>query len=372
MLIRPVLVRRLATDAERARAHRIVQAYGRSSLARITLLPDKSYFFSPGGSVVAYAVKGRVAVALGDPIGPADDTAAVIGQFKQHCLKNDWLPAFYQTLPDNLDHYRAADLNSLCIGNEGIVDLASFSLAGKKYKSIRAAKNRLNRLGFEAKVHQPPLADALLAELSQVSDVWLTMVHGREKRFSLGWFEDDYLRHGPVLAVHTPEGRISAFVNIVPEYQCQEITIDLMRHLPDEANGTMDYLFVSLFEWAQAQGYHTVNLGLSPFWGVGEQPDDPKAEQALRYIYDHLNQFYNFKGLHGFKEKFHPDWSPRYLVYPGPVSLPAIVMALNRASSGDNFIIDYARDLIQKWWGHLQDEPNKETVGLNSFKGVIR
>jgi len=204
------------------------------------------------------------------------------------------------------------------------------------------------------------------------------MVQGREKRFSLGWFEDDYLRHGPVLTIHTPEDKIIAFANIVPEYQRNEITIDLMRHLPDETNGVMDYLFVSLFEWARAKGYDTVNLGLSPFWGVGEQPDDPRVEQALRYIYDHINQFYNFKGLHGFKEKFHPDWSPRYLVYPGPVNLPSIVVAINRASSGDDFIIGYTRDLIQKWLRRAPDtvQPTKspaQAVDSRSTKeGVIQ
>ena len=74
---------------------------------------------------------------------------------------------------------------------------------------------------------------------------------------------------------------------------------------------------------------------------MGEQSDDPKTEQALRYIYNHLNQFYNFKGLHTFKEKFHPHWSPRYLAYPGPASLPAVAFTLNRISSGDSFIWDY-------------------------------
>jgi hypothetical protein len=87
---------------------------------------------------------------------------------------------------------------------------------------------------------------------------------------------------------------------------------------------------------------------LSPLWGVGKQPDDPKTEQALRYIYDHLNQFYNFKGLHAFKEKFHPRWSPRYLVYPGATSLPAIAFALNQITSGDNFMGDYFYALAGK------------------------
>ena len=89
-------------------------------------------------------------------------------------------------------------------------------------------------------------------------------------------------------------------------------------------------------------------MGLSPLSGVGQRPDDPTAERALHYIYQHVNQFYNFKGLHGFKEKFHPHWSPRYLIYPGPVSLPAVAMTLNRASTGDDFVVDYLQAFIKK------------------------
>lgn len=71
MLLQPVFWRNLATPKERQRAKEIVEQYGRSSLAAIALLNDKSYYFSPtGNSVIAYVPKGRGAIALGDPITP--------------------------------------------------------------------------------------------------------------------------------------------------------------------------------------------------------------------------------------------------------------------------------------------------------------
>jgi len=348
MLLRPVLVRQPATAAERARSEAIVKVYGRSSLARFTLLEDKSYYFSPGGSMVAYVAKGRVALTLGDPIGSPEDVAAAIAGFQEHCAQNDWQPAFYQTLPDYLEHYRAASFDRLCIGQEGIVDLASFTLAGGAHKSLRSAVNRLTKLGHRAELYKSPLANDLLWELRAISDEWLAMMEGGELRFSLGWFDDDYIRNNPVMAVHTPEGAISAFANLVPEYQRNEATIDLMRHRRDIEHGTMDFLFVALFQWAKEQGYATFNLGLSGLSGVGEHADDPTVERALHYIYEHVNQFYNYKGLHSFKAKFDPQWSPRYLIYPGPASLPAVAIALVRAHAGDEFVRDYLRDLIEE------------------------
>jgi phosphatidylglycerol lysyltransferase len=348
MLMRPVFVRQTATAEERARAKVIVEAYGRSSLARYALFDDKAYYFSPGGSVVPFVAKGRAAVTLGDPIGPAEDVAETIRGFMDFCQRNDWVPAFYQTLPDNIDVYKAAGLSVLAIGEEAVVDLTTFSLEGKTNKHLRNTINTLSKKGHRTEYIAPPLPAELLHELRAVSDEWLTLMHGSEKRFSLGWFDDDYIGNGPVMVVYTPEGIISAFANILPEYQRNESTIDLMRHRTEIEDETMEFLFLALFQWAKAQGYAGFNLGLSALSGVGEQSDDPTAERVLHYIYEHINQFYNFAGLHTFKEKFHPRWEPRYLVYPGPASLLPVALALVRADSGDNFVQTYVKDWIEQ------------------------
>ena len=347
-VLRPVLIRQPATPAQRMKAQTIIEAHGRSPLARMNLFEDKSYWFSPGGSVVAYTAKGNAAVALGDPIGPVEDAVATISGFKKFCARNDWQAAFYQTLPDYLDHYRAAGFNTLHIGDEGIVDLETFTIAGGRNKNLRSTVNQLTKRGFRAEIHQPPLSDILLEELRDVSDAWLTLMHGREKHFSLGWFDDDYIRNGPVLAIHTSEGVISAFANIVPEYQGNDTTADLMRRRPDVEAGTMEFLFISLFEWAKAQGYAGFNFGLSALSGVGEQPNDPQIERALNFIYEHINQFYNFKGLHEFKGKFHPRWEPRYFIFENPAGLLAAAIALTRSSSGDDFVWQYVKEFLGK------------------------
>jgi phosphatidylglycerol lysyltransferase len=103
----------------------------------------------------------------------------------------------------------------------------------------------------------------------------------------------------------------------------------------------MDFLLASLLEWAKRQDLASFNLGFSALSGVGGESGDPAIERALHYIYEHMNAFYNFKGVHFFKEKFHPGWSPRYLVYPGPVSLPAVAAGLIRANTGGDLLGGY-------------------------------
>lgn len=341
MLLRPVLMRETASPEQRARARDIVEAWGRTTLARFTLFDDKAYFFATGGSVIAYVAKGRVALALGDPIGPPDDAPKAIAEFQAFAQGNDWLPAFYQVLPDYLDHYRQAGLSVAAIGQEAVVPLADFTLTGKAGQRYRSAKNKLEKVGYTGEVLKAPQSDELLAELRDVSDEWLSLMKGREKRFSLGWFDAEYLRACPVVVVRNAAGSVVAFANILREYQKNEATLDLMRRRGDADGGTMDYLFAVLFEWARGQGFEGFNLGLSALSGVGEKVDDPKVERAFHYLYEHLNRFYNFQGLHAFKEKFHPTWEPRYLVYPGSAMLPAVGLALVRADSGDGFLADY-------------------------------
>jgi phosphatidylglycerol lysyltransferase len=343
MLVRPVLVRQPATMEERKRAEKIVTRHGRTALARPALFPDKSYFFSPGGSVIAYGARGRGAIVLGDPIGPPEDAATAIVGFRDLCTQNDWTPGFASVLPDYLDAYRAAGLDFVCIGHEAIVVLSGFTLEGSENKNVRNSFNKLARLGYQTKVHLPPLDHQLLEELRAVSDAWLTMQHGGEMHFSDGWFDDDYIRNGSVIVVHTPESSVAAFANLVTEYQKNEITIDLMRHFPEVESGMMEFLFASMLGWAKEKGYETFSLGLSALVGVGEKPDDLRMEQALRAISEYVNRFYNFKGLHTFKDKFHPRWEPRYLVYPTTGSLPQVLSTLLRVHSGDDFLWKYLK-----------------------------
>ncbi|MFN6571560.1 phosphatidylglycerol lysyltransferase domain-containing protein [Dendronalium sp. ChiSLP03b] len=341
MLLQPVFVRSSATQTEQRKAKEIVQQYGCSSLAALTLLSDKSYYFSPSGrSTIAYVPKGRAAIALGDPIGPIEDRTEVIVSFQQFCQCNDWYPAFYQILPDDVELYKSLGFKALKIGEEAIVDLKAFTLQGKAGKNFRPSINRLTKLGYQIEFYQPSITDDLLHKIKAVSDEWLKSVQGSEKRFSLGWFDEAYLRKCEIAVVHTPDGQIGAFANLLPEYQLNEITIDMMRHRQSLENGTMDFLFVSILQHFKEKDYNSFNFGLSALAGVGETLESRRLERVLHYLYEHLNRFYNFKGLHAYKEKFRPRWEPRYLVYPSLAALPDVVVALIRADSGDR-LLDY-------------------------------
>ena len=336
MLLRPVLIRRPATPAEHRRAEQIVMEYGRTPLARLALLPDKAYRFGPGGTVIAYAVTGGVGLSLGDPIGPADAVPGAIADFTEMCRTNGWRPAFYQTPPDHLADYRAARFSAVAVGLDAVVDTAAFALDGRKYGSLRSRNRALERDGFSASVLRPPHMHRLIGELRLVSDAWLDHIHGAEKAFSLGWFDEGYVRSVPVMVVRGSGGEVEAFATLSPEYQRNGVAVDLMRYTPSAPSGVMDYLFVRLIEWARDEGIEFVDLGLSALAGVGDDPADPAAEKALRLVYEYGNDFYGFKGLHEYKDKFRPGWEPRYLIYKDATGLPSVLAAVVRANAGES------------------------------------
>jgi phosphatidylglycerol lysyltransferase len=338
MLIRPVLVRYPASSEERQQAEKIVQKFGGTSLAHAVLFTDKSYFFYAENTVIGYAVRGQGAIVLGDPIGPTDQIANAIIEFRNFCEHKDWKPAFVSTLPDHLNEYRTAGFDTLCIGYEAIVPLDSFSLEGSKNKDLRNAVNRMERGRYRAEVYMPPINDVLLNELRYISNSWLTMRKGGEMHFSDGWFENELIRNNSVMTVLNADGSPIAFVNFVPEYQKNELTVDLMRHYPHMEHGVMEFLFTRMLQFAKEKGYDTFSLGLSALVGVGEKPEDPRVEKALHVISKYISRYFNFRGLHNFKEKFHPQWEPRYFVYQGAANLPLLVNSLIQVHSGKNYL----------------------------------
>jgi phosphatidylglycerol lysyltransferase len=339
MLLRPVALRRAATAAERSRAAAIVREHGTNVLDGYSLFEDKHYLFSPGGSVTAYVCAGRRAVALRGPIGPASDEGTAAAGFVAHCAEMDWEPVVYQAGENSLATFSAAGLEGrMKIGLEAVVSLESFSLQGKRAQDLRTALNRLEREGHSASVSVPPHPRGLVESLREPSDEWLTARGGYEQRFALGSFDPGYLEGCPLATVSDASGGTTAFANLIPEFGSGGIAVDLMRYGSRALKGSMDALFAATLSWAKAAGYSRFNFGLSALSGVGEHPEDPALERVVARFLPLLDRFYGYGGLHGFKEKFSPEWKPRYLVCAGPAGLPGALAAVARAHVGKGLL----------------------------------
>jgi len=211
-------------------------------------------------------------------------------------------------------------LRPIKYGEEALIDLSNgFSLEGSARKSLRYSVKRAQAAGLCFEIIRASAVPAHIAALRHVSDAWLAQKKASERSFSLGQFDPDYLSRFDC-AVLRLDGRIVAFANIWQSGNSGELSVDLMRHLPDAPYGAMDYLFVSLMQWGAGEGFACFNLGLAPLSGLIDAREAPFWSRAAATIFRHGEWLYGFSGLRAFKEKFGPAWVPRYIAVPDGLS----------------------------------------------------
>ncbi|MGB5639732.1 MAG: bifunctional lysylphosphatidylglycerol flippase/synthetase MprF [Sedimenticolaceae bacterium] len=323
----------LPEPADLQRAAEIV-GHSPHSDAALALLGDKRLLFSDAGDAfIMYQVRGRSWIAMGDPVGPAAACEALAWQFRELCDRYGGRTVFYQVDAENLPLYIDMGLAPLKLGEEAIIPLEGFSLQGSARAELRQVHRRAQRDGASFEVVEPARVLELLPELQAVSDQWLEAKHTREKGFALGRFDRSYLAQCHCALVHV-EGRVVAFANLWTGDGQSELSGDLMRHATDAPKGVMDYLFTELFLWGAAKGYRCFNLGMAPLSGLESHPLAPLWHRLGTLLYRHGEHFYNFEGLRAYKQKFHPDWHPKYLAAPRGLGLPNIFMDVSALISG--------------------------------------
>lgn len=325
-LARPAAV---ASAAERERAAPIVAASGRCD-AHLALLPDKQLLFDAGGSAfLMYQRSGRCLVAMGDPVGPTAAGSALAWAFRERADREGLWPVFYQVAATRLPTYLDMGLSLLKLGEEAVVPLQSFSLDGSARAELRQTHRRAVREGASFEIVPRAAVPALLPELQAISDQWLATRGAAEKGFSLGWWDPGYLARFDCAVVRAG-GRIVAFANLWPGAPGDEVSIDLMRHADDAPYGSMDFLFVELLLWARAAGWREFVLGMAPLSGLSQHKLAPASHKLGGFIRRHGEAFYHFEGLRRYKQKFHPEWRPRFLAFPGGLHLPRILLEVAR------------------------------------------
>jgi phosphatidylglycerol lysyltransferase len=312
-----------------------VVARSRNTTANLALLGDKRFLFNEDASAfVMYSVEGRSFIAMGDPVGEESERRELAWKFREMADRHGGWPVFYEVGPESLPLYLELGLTLLKLGEEGFIPLPEFTLEGGANKGIRTGVNRLRKEGCVFRLVPVEEVATLLPNLREVSDEWLADKSTREKGFSLGFFREDYVRLFPAATIWR-EGRLLAFANLWMGADKEEISIDLMRYRPTDAPpGIMDFLFAEILLWAKENGYRWFRLGMAPLSGLEDHQLAPLWTRVGAVVFRHGEHFYNFQGLRKYKEKFHPDWVPRYLACPGGFTLPTVLTNVATLVSG--------------------------------------
>ncbi|WP_062219404.1 bifunctional lysylphosphatidylglycerol flippase/synthetase MprF [Aureimonas sp. D3] len=302
--------------------------------AALALLGDKRFLFSPDKrGFVMYARSGGSLVALGEPVGPPDVVHDLAWAFRDFADSHAERTVFYEVPPQSLPMYLDMGLVALKLGEVARVDLGTFTIEGPKKQDLRTAIRRAEREGLVFSVISRDEVVAHMDELRAVSDAWLAMKSGTEKGFSLGYFDRAYLAHFD-MAVLKKDGAIVAFANIWRGANKEEISIDLMRFLPNVSKVIMDALFGRLMLHAKDEGYKWFNLGAAPLSGLVDRRGASRWNRFGSFLYRRGGSFYRFDGLKSFKQKFGPVWTPHYLVCPGGFDTAKVLVDVTTLISG--------------------------------------
>jgi lysyl-tRNA synthetase class 2 len=312
----PVALDDAAHHAGRERARSLIERYGEGTLDYFALRDDKEWFFT-GKSVVAYAVHRGVCLVSPDPIGPPAERQETWAAFLAYVEKSGWSVTVLGAGADWLGVYERFGLRAVYLGDEAVVDSASFTLEGRAMKSLRQAYNRLDRAGYTVTFHDPTAMDAdLTGQLRALADIGRRGAVERGFSMTLSRLFDPEDTGLLMSVARDASGTPQAFVQWVPARSLSGWSLDMMRrnsktNLP---NGIMDFLLIETIRHVASQGGGGLDLNFAVMRAVvsGERNDflarlgRTTAGGALRAT--------QVESLWRFNAKYQPRWVPRYIV----------------------------------------------------------
>lgn len=237
---------------------------GGSKEAFLSFLDDKDLYWLNKDSCDLACLQIRTfadkVIVMGDPIGNEKYFNELLDKFINETDDLGYNIVFYEINKDITMKVHEYGFNFMKFGESANVDLNEFNLDGKKKKNLRKTINKIDREGYSFEVLNKPFDGKTIKRLQEISDSWLG--EGKEKGFSLGFFDRDYLNAGDIAVVRDPQNKIIAFANLCPIYYKNWATVDLMRY-EDDVDGLMDYLFINIFSYLKENNIEYFDLGMA-------------------------------------------------------------------------------------------------------------
>lgn len=323
---------------------RELRTHGGGTLSWMTTWDGNSYARVSGG-IVAYQRRNGVALALADPIGPADARAEAVTDFIHAVELAGLVPCFFSAD----EATRAAvpsTWRSIVVADDTIVDLPGLEFTGKRWNSVRTSLNKAGREEMTFRMtHLKAEPWGVQQQLRAISEAWVGDKDLPEMRFTLGTLdeaEDPEVRLALAIA---PNGDVDGFLSWLPVYgddgAVRGWTLDLMRRREGGFGPVMEYLIGSSAKQFADEGAQIMSLSGAPL--AHDYPPDAGMIAALSdRLADALEPVYGFGSLHRFKQKFHPRYETMYLLFRDESDLTRIGGSLTRAFLPDATLRQFA------------------------------
>ena len=146
-------------------------------------------------------------LASGDPIGDVEAWPGAIERFMDEASAHAWTPAVMGCSETGGEVWtRETGLDALELGDEAIVDVADFSLAGRAMRNVRQMVKRIERAGYETRVRRVgDLGRGEMERVRRAADDWRGSDTERGFSMALGRVGDAGRRR--LRDRHRPQGR---------------------------------------------------------------------------------------------------------------------------------------------------------------------
>ncbi|MET9353870.1 phosphatidylglycerol lysyltransferase domain-containing protein [Streptomyces sp. NPDC006617] len=333
---------RLTEDDETRLRALLARHGGRDSLGHFALRRDKAVVFSPSGkAAVTYRVVSGVMLASGDPIGDVEAWPGAIERFMDEARAHSWTPAVMGCSETGGEVWtRETGLDALELGDEAVVDVADFSLAGRAMRNVRQMVKRIERAGYETRVRRvADLSDAELDRVRRAADAWRGTDTERGFSMALGRVGDPADGDCLIATAHKQDaepgeyGDLKAVLHFVP-WGTDGASLDLMRRDRAADPGMNELLIVAALQAAPKLGIARMSLNFAMFRAAlarGEKIGAGPVLRAWRGLLVFLSRWFQIESLYKFNAKFRPRWEPRFVVYRRSADLPRIGFAAMQA-----------------------------------------
>lgn len=327
----------LAPDDEGRLRELLARHGGSDSLGYFALRRDKSVVFSPSGkAAVAYRVVGGVTLASGDPLGDPEAWPGAIDAWLAEAGRFAWVPGVLGASRRGATAYVRAGLDALEIGDEAVLDLTTFSLAGREMRSVRQAVSRVRRAGCTATVRrQRDLSGREVAEVEHAAEQLRGGEVERGFSMALGRLGDPADGDAVVVVARDGDGALIAVLSLVP-WGSDGLSLDLMRRSRSSENGTMEFLVAELAESAAELGVTRLSLNFAVFRSALERGGQVGAGPVLRLWRSVLlwaSRWWQIESLYRANAKYAPHWEPRMVCFERAADLPRVAVAALQAEA---------------------------------------
>ncbi len=300
---------------DRTRAEKMIRDWGTDPLQRLALdSADNHFFFGTENSgVIFYTPAGKRLLCLGDPVCQAKDLPRLLSEFQDFCHENHYRCIFNSLSGETAEALRAEGYSVAKYGVEAVLNLAEYTLAGKKRGAMRRNVAKLDKDGCTSQEYavtdhrDPELED----EMEALSREW----HDDKKinlTYSVGDLQFDHPYGRRYFLTRDKAGRLLTVLSFLPYGQGSGWCVDVMYRKPDGPTGAMEHAIISAARKLKEEGAAEVSLNVAPFAGIDVRASENSREERLMHaVFCNMDYGYDFKGLYRFKDKFGPSvWKP--------------------------------------------------------------